>query len=247
MSAPTLAATCFLFPDVARVYTRLADVLEASAAVHCPTWQRDIERVPPPSRVNMSEAFDANVHKMTRWCARLETADDGDAIVFMDADTVIVQPLDPIWSEPFDLAYTVKPGARYPFNTGVVAVRVSDRVRTFFRAWHDECRRMQPNTAEAKAHHRTWRRRYGGIHQAALGCVFAAGAADGLQLATLPCRVWNCEDLHWTTFDPAETRILHVKSGLRRAVLGFSPVPHRLRPAVAYWRLVERRLLEASA
>lgn len=246
MSAPVLFATCFTDPtDPARVYERLARVLAYSAAQQCPSWQREIETAPaPPAHRNPSAAWRANAHKMTRWCQRLDQAVDADAILFLDVDTCIVRPLEALWEWPFDLAYTVKTTQRYPFNTGVVAVRVSPAIRSFFRRWHAETVRM----LDDRLHHQAWRRQYGGIHQAALGALFSAGAARDLTLAQLPCREWNCEDTNWAAFDPQATRIVHLKDGLRRAVLGLTVgANHRVRAIVTYWRALERQAQAAVA
>lgn len=245
---PRLVATCFSNRtyDPHGQYPRLARVLAHTARAQCPGWIHQIEVVDPPPRVNVSTAFDANVHKMARWCAALEAAADGDAVLFLDVDMMIVRPLDPLWAEPFDLAYTVKHVPRYPFNTGTVAVRVSPAIRHFFGIWLAECRRMQPMAAAA--HHHQWRRQFGGIHQAALGCIFAAGHDAGLAIRQLRCVEWNCEDSAWSMFDPTKTRIVHCKSALRAALFGIGPV---ISPSVArlvkIWRQLERDAVAAEA
>lgn len=241
MSAPLLFSTCFGGPD--SPYPRLARVLTSTADRCCPTWRREIEVAPPPPpHRNPSSAFIANTHKMTRWCHRLAQAADGEAILFVDTDTAIARSLDDLWAQPFDLAYTVKAVQRYPFNTGVVAIRVGPAVRTFFARWHAETLRMLDDTR----HHQTWRRQCGGIHQAALGALFHQGAERELAIARLPCREWNCEDTNWGTFDPRATRILHVKSTLRRAILGFAPAPPAIRNVVRWYREAESAIRRAE-
>jgi nucleotide-diphospho-sugar transferase len=244
---PLLFATCFSDRtyDPGGQYPRLAKVLEHTACQHCPAWRHQIEVVPPPPRVGISVALPANVHKMTRWVTVLEACDDGEAVLFLDVDTMILRALDPIWDQPFDFAYTVKPPSqRFPFNTGVVAVRASDRVRAFFRRWHAECLRMLPDSA--RAYHQRWRAKFGGIHQAALGAVLTAGGASDLQVLTLPCREWNCEDTTWERFDPAITRIVHCKSALRATIFGVGSPTRRVLPLARLWHQLEKECYAVS-
>lgn len=65
-----------------------------------------------------------------------------------------------------------------------------------------------------------------------------------VNLIGIPCREWNCEDSAWNAFDPGRTRIVHVKSALRRALFDRT-AEDMARPGVA--RLVEMwRGLEAE-
>lgn len=233
---PRLHAVYFAETPADRLaWTRLARVLAYTAVQHCPDWAIDIEALPPAPRLPAMAGYVANTYKLDRWCALVESAGDGTPLLLIDSDTMIVRPLDPIWARPFDVAYTTKPG-RFPFNAGVIALRVSDPVRSFLRAWRDENRRL---LGDSKTH-RDWRRKYGGLNQAALGSILEAGRGRGLHIATLPCAEWNCEDSSWPAFDPAVARIVHVKSTLRRAVLGFAVTPPQIRPLVRLWRELEQ-------
>jgi hypothetical protein len=173
---------------------------------------------------------------MEAWCRTVCDAADGAEILLIDADTMILQPLDDLWSRPFDFAYTTK-DSRFPFNSGVVAVRVSDRMREFFRRWLDENRAMLGD----RVHHQAWRQKYGGINQAALGRALESGWARDLRVAELPCREWNCEDSQWRYFTAEKTRIVHVKSALRAAVLGHGPALPYIQPLVTIWRRLDKQ------
>ncbi len=228
-------------------YPRLARVLDYSARVHCAGWDVQLLRTPPATcdprdGTPLSSALGktshvTNTQKMLVWAAVVETAPDDTPILLIDCDTFITRPLDDIWAQPFDFAYTTKPDSRFPFNSGVVFVRATDRTRQFFRRWRDENLMMLRD----RDHHQAWRARYGGINQAALGRALEAGWTSDLVRLELPCQEWNCEDAHWRTFDPAVTRIVHVKSALRLAVLGYGPVLPSLRPLVHAWQVLESR------
>ncbi len=236
MSAPVLYA-CHFGGGLHKQWPRLARVLAATAAQHCPDWTVRVEALPAPKpMLRASPGHIANTHKLDRWCEILMTASDDTRVLLIDADTVVLQPLDSIWDLPFDLAYTARPeGTRFPLNAGVIAVRVNARSRAFVTAWRDENRRMLADPAR----HLPWRKRFGGINQSALGAVIGEVA---LHLVALPCVEWNCEDSTWKDFDPAVTRILHVKSQLRLAIFHGVSGAARWRPLVALWRAREREV-----
>lgn len=219
-------------------YRRMATVLAHTAAIHCPQWDRRIERVTPPKLAkhpSASESHLANTQKMEAWYQAVAAAEDGDCLLLIDADTFITRPLDDIWDQDFDFAYTVKE-SKFPHNSGVVFVRVSPQSKAFVETWRNENLRM----LREEAHHQEWRRKYGGINQASLGYALDTGLASQIQILRLPCREWNCEDSSWPSFDPKLTRIVHVKSALRRAVFRIGATPLRLRPLARMWGQIEK-------
>jgi hypothetical protein len=225
-------------------WPRLARVLAWSARRHCPGWEVDVRAFEPaPCRApSASASCVANTQKLDEWARVVNAAADGDHLALLDADTMIVNPLEAVWDGAFDLAYTVRPPASpYPINAGVVFVRVGPGTRAFMTRWRDENRRMLRD----RDHHAKWRKRYGGINQAALGCLLEQGGHD-LALAPLPCQAWNCEDASWEAFDVATTRIVHIKSGFRRALFLRTHAPGCLGPLVKLWRGLEKAALEAE-
>jgi hypothetical protein len=242
---PRLEA-CYFGDGADGEWPRLARVLAYTAARHCPGWDTRVLALSPPPRTLDPFAADhsrSNTWKLDHWCSLVEQAEDGTPLLLMDADIVILRPLDDVWQKPFDVAYTTRPGA-FPFNGGVVFVRVSDAARTFFRVWGEENRRMFVD----RLYHRTWKRKYGGMNQAAFGCVLESPHRQALSILELPCAEWNCEDMSWATFDPAVCRVLHVKSELRQNVFGSGPESRQLRHLVRLWADLERAAsAEASA
>lgn len=234
--APGLYA-CYFGAGLQRQWPRLAHVLTATARQHCPDWTVWVESLPSPKAVlRATPGHVANTHKLDRWCEMVTSAPDGARVLLIDADTVILRSLDPIWEQLFDVAYTIRPvPSRFPINAGVVAVRVNARSRAFVTAWRDENRRMLADPAR----HLPWRKKFGGINQSALGAVLASKATRELGLTQLPCAEWNCEDSTWSAFDPAVTRILHVKSQLRLAIFQGVSGAARWKPLVALWRARE--------
>lgn len=269
---PRLVASVFPTGDDWRQWQRLAAVLAYSAARHCPDWERSIDLIRPAplsSPRDIPQSLLHNTQKMEHWYRAVLAAPDGAQLLLIDADTVILQPLDAIWEQPFDFAYTTK-DSRFPFNSGVAFVRVSERSRAFISAWFDENRRLLEN---AKAH-TPWRYFYGGINQASLGSMVSDfeivehrehhdpakrytkrpreaheyhPSVRELHILKIPCSIWNVEDSCWPTFDPKVARILHVKSALRREVFSPSRTRPELLALVNLWRELDQQSRQTTA
>src|SRR5689334_21583703 len=75
-------------------YRRMADVLAYTAAIHCPHWQRTIERIAPPKlskHPSASESHLCNTQKMEAWYQAVAAAPDGACLLLIDADTFITR------------------------------------------------------------------------------------------------------------------------------------------------------------
>ena len=219
-------------------YPRLARVLEHTARRHSPGWEVRVRRVDPGAlrAASGSQSHADNAWKLRCWRDIVAQVDIGAELLLVDVDTFVTGPLDPLWDLEFDVAYTARSEARFPLNAGVLAARVGPGARRFFDAWV-ELDSAFLRDAEA---HRPWRQRYGGMNQASLGALLEGGAA-GARVVALPCAVWNCEDTCWERFDPAATRIVHVKSALRMAVFGIASAP-RVRKLARLWLELEREV-----
>ena len=223
------------------IYERMARVFLATAHRHCPDWQinlRQIDEVDLPRHRAALPSHAANTQKMEAWNAIVQGSADGERILLIDSDTFFVNSVSDVWEREFDIAYTVKEESRFPFNSGVVFVRVSPQVKAFFEAWAEENRAMLVDASR----HSPWRHRYGGINQAAFGRMLKSEAAEALNIVGLPCQEWNCEDASWASFDPAVTRIVHVKSALRRAIFNGCPLSAckwGVKPLVDLWCQIE--------
>jgi hypothetical protein len=248
MTAPQLQA-CY-FPGAAdadiRQWSSLARVLTHTAAQHCPTWTRTILAISPPkvtSAINRRSHI-SNSQKLEHWCDLIAAAPLGERILLIDADTAILRPLDDIWERDFDLAYTERDRSvtRFPINGGVLFVRVSESAKAFVEAWRLENRRMLTL--------KDWRATYGvfgGINQAAFMVTLKRRKDFGTAALALPCREWNCEDSSWRKFDKATTRILHVKSELKRnAFSRYAPIRGDLQPLVTIWRQLDTQAAAAA-
>jgi hypothetical protein len=91
--------------------------------------------------------------------------------------------------------------------------------------------------------HAEYHRKYAGMNQASFGELLETGGFDGLSVLELPCAEWNC--CEWLQFSD-QTRVVHVKSRLRRAVFLGGDIPMNLVPIADLWHRLERDALAAE-
>ena len=253
MMTPPQIVVRYFTEGATETWTRLVRVLEHSVHAHCPSWTLDVAELPPSAAYSpMGRQGDvANTRKLDAWADAVSAAAEGDRVLLLDADTLIRRPLDDVWSLPFDLAYTTKgKDSRYPFNGGVIFLRVSPATRAFVERWRDVNRFFL--SPEGSKEHQVWLPPFGGINQSALGMLFTQpdhawpeqfrGYRHELDVLRLPCLEWNCEDEHWDAFDPDVTRIVHVKSGLQKATLSREAVGRQFSTLVSEWRAQEEAM-----
>jgi hypothetical protein len=232
-------------------YSRLTRVLAHTAAVHCREWDRQIAHLGSlPSTLTSAKGNPShiwNTQKLHAWVEAVDEAADGDRVLLMDTDMFITRPLDPLWDRAFDIAYTARRHshrqAKFPHNGGVLAVRVSPQSRRFMAMW----RAINDAFLGDVRQHQAWWPQYQGINQSAFGCLMETGGHE-CHVIGLRCLEWNCENSEWASFDPQTTRIVHVKSKLRRALFNIpnprdGVVSARL---VAMWRGLEAQAMRAQ-
>jgi hypothetical protein len=228
-----LAAVVFRNATGSTDYARLAQALERSVAVNSPHTPIDIVRVAPDDSFAAERPDPAdsglvgNARKVVAWNEIVQAAPDGEALLLLDCDTLVLGDLE---IEPAAaITYTARPSwARLPFNAGVILVRGGPPARRFFVDWTAENLRLLHD----RSRHRPLREKFGGLNQAALGVLRARGGYD---LAQLPCVTWNCEHTSWPQFGP-ETKILHLMGRMRAAALGTREPEDDIRPMVELWR-----------
>lgn len=220
------------------IFPRLASAFVRSAERQCATWDRRVQLIDAPPRPGTRRLqHHQNTVKLAHWRRVVQQAPDGTCLLLADADLLILLPIDDIWERSFDLAYTVKRHV-FPFNLGVIFLRVSDRTRAAMETWWRANLELLESADDTSPG--GWRQRFGGVNQGAFGLSLEAGRFDHLQLLELPCREWNCEESAWSRFDLGRTRILHIKGALRRAILGHESETLDLSAAVSCWRSLEQ-------
>lgn len=219
-------------------YDRLARVLAYTAGQHCPDWDIRVEPIEPdimaPCTGNPSHAW--NAAKLAWWNAQVQGCPDGTPVVLMDADMMILRPLAPVWDLTFDVAYTTRDAktSRLPLNGGFVALRASASVKAALARWQS----VDDAMCREGTRHAEFHRKYAGMNQASFGFQLEQGGFSGLELEKLPCQEWNC--CEWLNFAP-NTRVVHVKSRLRRTVFNSHAAHYpNLIPIAHRWHALER-------
>lgn len=218
-------------------FKRLCGALVQSALENSPATPIDVfeaEDPPPVGQDSRRQGLIDNTQKMLIWDQVIQGAEDGELIGLLDCDTLVLGDMREVEKIEFDVTWTVRPpGSPFPFNSGVVFARVSDRVRSFFERWKDANVRLLYDYKM----HEPLRAVFGGINQASLGEMLVRG--PGCRMEPLPCEIWNCEDTSWKSYS-SDTKVLHIKSGLRKACFQGSADPH-LNSLAEIWRGYDRR------
>lgn len=217
-----------------RDWDRSAAVLSGSLSRHCPEWGQSFAEL----RHAATGKLLGNSLKLASWADALDHLPNGLRVVLMDADLLVRAPLDPLWEMDFDLAITKRPeSARYPFNCGVVALRLSNVTRAAIRLWQQIDAGLFRNRAVLSR----LRAKYGGMNQSALGWLLENGKLDVLNLRWIPCAEWNCEDSSWS--DSEGARIVHFKDNLGRCALGHrTNLTPNVQELADEWRQAEKEL-----
>jgi hypothetical protein len=216
-------------------YDRLARVFNQSVAMHYPEAKLHMIRIPPPREVKKNSGMTSNWYKFKAWSQFLDMRQDGDRVIFMDADLLVVRSLHDAFERDFDVALTKRTNANWPYNGGVVFINVNQATREFVRMWGEIDDQMYNDSA----FHEPYKRHYRGQNQASLGWMVEHDAGK-THIVELPCAEWNACNEDWMRFDRKTTRVVHIKSNLRRAVLGELPNwPSKLKPICKLWAAVE--------
>lgn len=229
--------------DSAGRYGRLAQVLEQSVKENCPSAEFELISIPAPKVLSHKRCYESNTVKLEVWLKKLKEY-QGD-MVFLDCDMMVLGDLSPIFAEPnFDVAYTIRDGRysnKLPMNGGAVFVRYTPAGVDFIEKWNKVNADMYADILKTGGRngHIYYRQRFAGMNQAAFGYLTTSGKVKfNARLKQLPCSIWNACIEHWRGVN-ASTKIVHVKGGLRSAVLGLTPtnlIPVDSRLCVSLWR-----------
>lgn len=220
-------------------YVRMADVLRKSVELnspHTPITLHYVHKplIPRAKRLDFHNA--SNVTKTLYHTELVHLAKDGQLLGLLDCDTLVLGDLSEIETKEFDIAFTFR-NDRSPINTGVVFLRVSDKVRDFYWEWLAEVQRLAFNHKKLLKLNEIYR----GVNQSALNEILRE-RDFGLKILELPCEIYNSVSCTWRYFSK-NTKILHVLGRLRHAALRgamfMDPCIMRL---ANLWRQYEKQL-----
>jgi len=203
----------------ANIYDILANVLEYSAKVNCPSAKFELLKVKAPDTTGHERACTSNTVKLDEWVKVVEETNDD--VILMDCDMLILGDLSSVFKDhEFDIALcqrTKNVQKRMPFNGGIVFVRNTPAALEFMKLW----KRINLVMYNDKVLHNRWRHTYAGMNQAAFGYIYEKEKYDA-KIKFLSCKIYNCCREDWPQVD-SKTKVIHIKSQLRRAVINASP------------------------
>lgn len=231
-----------LFDSVSS-YGRMAKVLARTVAKHSPEtpltihtkkgYDSELTRIACSYVWNKTSYLD-NARKTKYHHDIIQEARNGDEICLIDCDTFVLRPLDALGRMDFDIAVTTRVRTRYPVNTGVVFVRVSEQTKHWYIRWYEMVRELMRNKVLIMKTHP----KYGGINQCALGLL--REQTHALSIRSLDCKEWNLTSDLYHEFNPDVTRIVHIQGQLRQRIIHKSPVGnHKVVQMEKMWRSYE--------
>lgn len=211
-------------------YSILSKVFEHSVKKNCPNAELEMLKVKPPElqRRSKSKSFASNTLKLELWLDVLKNTDDN--VVFMDCDMIVLKDISEAFNYDFDIGYTVRTNSSKPFNGGVVFVKNTLNAIKFIELWKEINRRMYNDYT----FHMPYRTKYAGMNQASFGYLLEKKNYEA-KLKKFRCDIWNACDDNWRNIS-IDTKVMHIKGGLRRTVLSPRPINSRYDRAAIVWQ-----------
>lgn len=225
-----------VFADAGPQYARMAKILQRSALCHGVSVTINvIQDTDEELEGKLYGTYYQNCRKAKHHNDLIQRHADGDTVVLLDADMLVLQPLTAQLLEGLgdnDIGLTYRPAHhRFIFNSGFVATRVSSLTKQLHQAWTDRATAM---VREPKLYHR-YKQRYGGLNQASLGSLLEEPEWEHVTIAGLTTGEWNAVPLEHP-LAAEKSRVVHLLGVLRKYCLGNScPASHYLYPLVQTW------------
>jgi hypothetical protein len=219
-------------------YERLTRVWAKSIEVNCPAAEVSILKIQPPKKTKRKIGLSSNWHKFKSWIDFARDQRDGEHVILMDTDMIVLDDLRPAFNEEFDIGITRRTKANWPYNGGVVFVKISDATREFLRKWGE----IDEHMYRDEKFHAPYSKKYKGQNQSSLGWMVEHN--ESVKIREFPCAIWNACNEDWIYIDN-NTKVIHLKSNLRLCCLGEQPgPPSKMRRAFNEYKKYERMLDE---
>jgi hypothetical protein len=220
-------------------YAKLVRVWRKSIELNCPSAEIHVAEIAPPTETKRKIGLSSNWHKFKLWQRFIAEQPDGEHVILMDVDMVVLQDLAPAFDRQFDIGATRRTKANWPYNGGVVFVRVNQRTKAFLEQWAEIDERMYRD----EKFHAPYSHKYKGQNQSSFGYMLEHNTT-GAEIVDFPCAVWNACNEDWSNIDD-DTRVIHLKSQLRLVALGEQTgMPSKMRRAVNEFRKYEKAAAE---
>jgi hypothetical protein len=214
----------------ATTYKVLNEVFIHSVEKNCPNAEWRYDELDEPELNGIIKGFVTNTVKLDLWVKELEKCEEGDELVLIDCDMLVLGDISPVFKKDFDVAYTFRTQSKWPMNGGTMFVKVNDRSRAFFYKFLE----INNTMLKDKVLHQKYRDVYAGMNQAAFGYILEHHK-DIAKLKALPCAIWNvCE--HYDQAIKNGAKILHIKGKLRQNIFRDRVEDDELKTATLLWK-----------
>ena len=183
----------------------------------------EVIRSDPPEKTRSNYAVNTNNTKLQLW-HKAFTEDT----IFLDCDLMFRTDISDGFKYVRDVGYTVRTNSEFPFNGGVVFARYTDYSKKFMEEWLRINNEMYNNPK----FHEPYRRKYAGMNQAAFGYMLE----QGWQADKVP-EVYNMTHAK----GQKQAKVMHIKSGIRRACLNNRNKRKGMRDVVLEWQAWEKK------
>lgn len=218
-------------------YVRMARVFRRSCRLAMPAARFTQMRGLTPADDGRPWDCRMNTEKLRLWVEAAERY-QAENLVLADCDMLAVGDVRHVFEDRgFDIGYTARTRG-LPLNGGVLFVRPTAAARR----WLAKLVAVNEVMRSDESFHRPYRARYHGMNQAAMGFMLENPLA-AIRVRAFPCARYNAVSLEDWQGIGAETVFVHVKSALRKVVLGL-PVDWQEAAACA---LAAQRWHEAEA
>ncbi len=195
-------------------YARLLDVCCASIKRNVPDAEIIVRSMAAPTQINRKKCFASNTLKIGVWIEEMNKCNEGDNIIFSDCDMMYLKSPFDVFSQDFDLAYTMRPRKTPPVNGGIVFIKNNERARALMELW----RKINDKMYHDEKFHTRYRTKYAGMNQAAFGWILENPKEHNAKMIGVPCEIYNSCNETWHRIND-NTRIVHIKGELRESCI----------------------------
>jgi len=209
------------FQDPKRLdFKRMKEVFMYSLKKHSPEIEIiEHETVYPKEKFKSSApSHFENVYKLGIWNNIIQKAKE--PVLLIDCDILILQDISVLETMDNLKDITLTTRTDKPYNTsancnaGFIYVKPTKEAKDFFNEWYELSKNFDPKTNK-------WRglyKKYKGATQTTLGYLREEKKYEN-NISEIPCYIWNCANLDYSFFNDKETKVVHIKSKLRKYIL----------------------------
>lgn len=198
------------------IFKTFANVLNFSLKKNMPNaefimYEETNVELPNPNRV-ISDSAIHNTKKLDIWRDFINKCENGENVIIIDSDMIILEDISEVFNKDFDICYTRRSNTKTPINGGILFVKVSDKTKNFF----NEYVKINYKMFIDENFHKIWREKYKGMNQAAFGYLLKNYSDKNLKFSNVPCEIYNACEPEWKNINTKKIKVLHLKGVMHK-------------------------------